>query len=452
MNSNLFGRKFGRFALVCLLSLILPFLNSCKKETTDVTDILSTVPSSASVVLGINLHSLLDKAGCTVKDSQITPGKELSEWLNSSTSKNMETVKLILNGDSGIDPVGALLFVDAYNSYLTAVLADTQKFIEFIQTASGNTFAETDGVNVCGNVAIIGAQMWVSLNNNYSIDAKAVKNYSKLESTQSFSQNPFAKNISEMTHDLVGWASTSAMMTQGMAFGNFAMMGMAMNATFDGASAASLFVDFKKGEAEADLTILNDKAEPAKYLFPTDKIDVDLVKSIGHDATFLMALSLTKETTRKIDNLSKSLGGNMFGPFLNMISSVDGTIAGALTNPDDPQAGISAAIATDGNPSLDLMNALSMLGTTKKDGKVVRLNNGILKGGLDIAEFADKMKGSVFAVAIDLDSPGVNLSEAGVKTLIGLAQPDKSGITFKFVLASTEPGENMLITILKKSK
>ena len=90
-----------------MLAFMLPVLNSCKKESADVTDLLSSVPSSAGVVVGFNLQSPLEKSGCKVDGSEITPGAEVASFLESRKdvkSSEREIVKLILNGESGIDP------------------------------------------------------------------------------------------------------------------------------------------------------------------------------------------------------------------------------------------------------------------------------------------------------------------------------------------------------------
>ncbi len=53
-----------RVMLMCLIVGLLPALNSCKKDSADISDLVSKVPSSAEAVIGINLGSLLEKAGC----------------------------------------------------------------------------------------------------------------------------------------------------------------------------------------------------------------------------------------------------------------------------------------------------------------------------------------------------------------------------------------------------
>ena len=125
-------KEFG-LMLLCLMVAFAP-LTSCQKEkTANVEDLLSTVPSSAGMVVGFNLSSLLEKAGCKIDGSSVTPGKEIKESLDAAPAgKQNDLIKALLSGETGIDPVGAILFTDAYNTYFTAAIADTEKYSDFI--------------------------------------------------------------------------------------------------------------------------------------------------------------------------------------------------------------------------------------------------------------------------------------------------------------------------------
>ena len=73
-----FSVKGWSMAMLCLLIAALPALQSCdNKKSADVSDLLSTVPSSAATVIGLDLRTMLEKAGCKVEGSTITPGKEV---------------------------------------------------------------------------------------------------------------------------------------------------------------------------------------------------------------------------------------------------------------------------------------------------------------------------------------------------------------------------------------
>jgi len=435
----------------------MPALSSCKKEVADTSDLLSTVPSSAGVVVGVNLKSVLEKAGCKVDGSDITPGGDVQKWIDGqkgSTDSQREAMKLVLSGESGIDPVGAIFFTDAYNSYLTAMLADTSKFLEFVKKQTGKEFTETDGVKICGNIAVEGAQMWICISSSDTIDPKAIKNYSSLEQAQSFMTNSFAGKISNMTNDLIGWAQIKSFSGSGMSFGDMAKLNMFAAMLFENATSVSFTYDFLKGKMEGSAVVLNDKGEPAKYLLPADKIDVDKVKALASNAELVGAVSITKDLMKKIENVSSSLGGNMFGVVLNMLGSLDGTVAVALSSLDfdNMSQGISGVITTDGNPSPDLMSLLSNVAPPRKDGNLVKFSSGVVSGGLDVARAADFLKGATLGVVINAGASDLGGKKDGFKTVAMSLNPEKNGIVLKVMVTGIDEDENMLLTMLKNNK
>lgn len=445
-----------RFAMLCIVLAAIPSLTSCKKEVSDTTGLLSTVPSSASAVVGLNIRTMLEKAGCKVDGADITPGEVVEGWLarkaNSTASEN-EAMRLVLSGESGIDPVGAIFFVDAYNSYLTAMLADTGKFQEFVEKQSGQKFTEADGVKTCGNVAMSGAQMWVCLSSQATIDPKAVKNYSALDESQSFMSNPYSADIAGMTDDIVGLVQTGLISSgRSGSFIGAAKTNMALGLLFEDASAFAMKCNFLKGKMELRAEVFNSKGETAKFLLPTSKIDTDLVKSLGSQAEAVMVLSISKDLMKKIDQAGSSLGGNMFGAFIKMFGSIDGTVAAAVSDLDNFSDGLSGAVTTDGNPSNDLMQLLSQFGATRKDGKVVRITNGTPKGSLEMSKAADYFKGAMIGIMINADASDLGGPKEGLKTLAFSLAPEGKGITASIDIEGTDPAENMLVTLIKNNK
>ncbi|MDE6337463.1 MAG: DUF4836 family protein [Muribaculaceae bacterium] len=303
MKKTVISVKTLGIALLCAFVALIPSLTSCQKDkTADVNELLSTVPSSAGVVVGFNLNALLEKAGCKVEGSSITPGKELQEILASSESSSnqaKESIKMILSGESGIDPVGAIVFTDAYNTYLTAALADTEKFCDFVVKQTELPFENADGnVKVSGNIAVSGAQMWVGITSS-TIDAKAVKNYASLDNAQSFASLDVASDIATMTHDVVGYGQIKNFSRSGLPLGNATTMTLAAGFLFENASALTFNLDFLKGEFTSKVMLLNDKGNPAKFLLPANKISLDEVKRLPATANAIVAVPSPKTLSRK---------------------------------------------------------------------------------------------------------------------------------------------------------
>lgn len=450
---KLFSVKGWGMAMLCLMVAVGAALQSCdNKKAADVSDLLSTVPSSAATVVGFDLRNMLEKAGCKVDGTTITPGKEVEALINAENGvndSNRETLRMLLSGESGIDPVGAIYFADAYNSYVTAVVADTEKFTAFVEKLQNGSFEDAESnVKTNGNIALSGAQMWVCVSSNNTIDAKAVKNYAGLQESQSFLSSDFAPAIAKMTHDIVGYSQLKGF-TKGMSLSNAATMNLVSGLLFDNASALSFNVDFLNGKATAQAILLNDKGQTAKYLLPADKIDVEKVKGLATTANLVGAMSITKDLIKKIEKMGESLGGNMLSSVTGPLSSLDGTAAIALSNLENPGEGVSAIVTTDGNPSLDLMQMLSQFGGTQKDGKNVKVVNGTVSGQLSVDDAAEFLKGSTFGFVVYADGAGVTGSKLGMKSVgLNLAS-EKGGVALNVCATTTSESENSLLTIIR---
>ncbi|MDE5975903.1 MAG: DUF4836 family protein [Muribaculaceae bacterium] len=439
-----------RLALLCLLAALIPALNSCKQEPSDVSSLLATVPSSSGMVVGINLKSVLEKAGCEVDGSSIKAGKEVKEWLGKlpADAKNAETLRLFLNGDSGIDPLGAVFFSDAYNVYATAMLADTDKFISFVEKQSGSKFADEDGsVKVCGNVAVLGAQMWLCTSATY-IDAKAVKNYATLSESQNFMSKDVSAPLAEMKTDVVGWADINTIMKNNLPFGQMAQVNLIMGALYDNPASLAFSLDFKKGNMEAQTVVLNDKGDKAKFLLPTKKIDTGLVKGLGGNADLVVAACVTKDLVKKVEKMLSSLGGGMFSNEIKALGSLDGTVAVAQGIPQDGKEGTNGVAVTDGNPSLDLMNILSRFGQTRKDGNNVFFSEGTMAGPLNVETIAGEMDGAWLGVAFGADKVGSRQPQ-GIKDVVLIFRPDGNGLTLNVKVNAKDDSKNILLQIVK---
>ncbi len=440
-----------RIALLCMLAFMLPVLNSCKKESADVTDLLSSVPSSAGVVVGFNLQSLLEKSGCKVDGSEITPGAEVASFLESRKdvkSSEREIVKLILNGESGIDPVGAIFFTDAYSSYLTVSIADTQKFTDFVEKQSGQSFADAGiDVRTCANVAIKGAQAWVCVSSDDAIDNKAIANYSTLAEGQSFVSNGFASNISTMTNDIVGWGEIKGIMKAARMYGEMTTVNLLSGMLFEDAASLSFTMDFLKGKLESSVSVLNSKGKPAKYLLPADKIDVATVKSIAKTAQMYGAVCVTKDLVKKLEKMASSFGGSSAAEMFNSLKTLDGTVAVAFSDDDSFGDNISGVVTTDGAPTLDLMSLISRVAPVRKEDNLVRFSKGAVKGEIDVEESADLLKGSTMGVVMDMQSKMVNAG-SDFRTLAISLVPASGGIKVDITVESADDSKNILLSLL----
>lgn len=449
MNKKANLKSAIRAVLLCMLALLLPALNSCKKESVNLTDLLATVPSSSSVVVGINVESMLKKANCKVDGSQIIPGKEVQSFLNGDSFKNSKNGKIaaiLLNGESGIDPIGSIFFKDAYNDYLTFALADTGKFKSFIEQETGETFsAAGNDVQVCANVAIKGAQAWVT--DGTTIDAKAISNYSSLDSGQSFLSKDFSEKIATMTSDIVGWGEIKKILDDNLGFSQRSTLNLGLGILFEEAQSIVFSIDMLKGEAKASMSVYNKDGKPAKYLLPSDKINAETVKKIGSSANAVFALSITKDLIKKFDSLLSSFGGEM-SKAADALKSVDGTAALALSNMNSLD-NISGIVTTDGKAGLPLMQMISAIAPITKDGKFVLFSKGALSGELEVATAADYLKNATLGMVINVAVTDLNKRTVNdLKTVVVAFEPKSGSVECKVTLKAADESRNILLPLI----
>lgn len=438
--------------ILCMLAIMMPALNSCKKESVNNADLLASVPSSSSVVVGINVGSLLNKSGCKVEDSRIVPGKEVEALLakiSATPSKQSEIARMLLNGESGIDPVGAVFFKDAYNEYLTVAIADTRKFKEFVEKETGEQFAAAGGdVEVCGNVAVKGAQAWIA--SGTVIDPKAVANYSTLESGQSFMAKEVAGKLAEMTSDICGWGEISKLAGGNLTLSDRSTMRMALGMLFDDAQSLLFSIDLLKGEAKVSSQVLGKEGKPAKYLLPADKIDIETVKKTGFKANAIIAISVTKDLIKKIDNLLTSFGGSQMERVTNALKSIDGTMAVAFGNLGDPSESMRGVVTTDGKAGLDLMQFISSIAPINKEGNLVKFSKGEVDGSLEIAKDAPLLKGATMGMVLNLQGAGLKGAPMDCfKTLVLTFVPKDGSVECAVTLKAADESRNVLLPVIE---
>lgn len=438
------------------LTLMVLALSSCKKDTVDVTDLLKSVPSSAAGVIVFNVSGMLEDAGCKVKDHKIQAGPEMEKFLAKKSNIMQENMKVLFEGNTGIEPAGAVVFYDSNRAFLTFALYDTNLFTEYVEKQKGLTFSdEGAGVKVGGNIAVKGAQAWVCLTSGKSIDADAIASYASLGSAQSFLVTPMGEKLLTEEDDIRGWAILKTFFNQVLDRSQRSMFTMGLGFFFENAESVKFKVDFKKGEVEAEAVVLNDKGKPAKYQLPTDKLDVATLKGLGTTCDGMMAFTLTPKLVKKFEKISDALGGALLGSVTDWLKNIDGTV-GVISGGEGEGRSFSGVMTTKGEVSQSLKDLISSnLGSISEDGKYLKFSEGDVKGALSVEECAEELKGSCLGFVVSasaLANIGYDSSNLeGFKNFIMKMSPESGGIELEFEANTFNEKENALLTILKSA-
>lgn len=436
-----------------VLSLTLILLTGCKSDRNDLSDLLKTVPSSAAAVIGIHFDDLVEDAGCKIENNQIKPGKELLPLIERMSQGNKKDLQVFLDGDTGISLESAVMFYDAGRTFLTFYLYDNKKFKDFVEKESGATFQEEAGVQLINNVAYKGNQAWVCLSSYRRIDPDGIAAYADLSESQSYLQNKLAKIILESDEDIVGCGSFNALISNILDRGQATGVSLFSGLLFDDVDALAFNMDFEKGEAEFELSFLNEQGKPAKYLLPAKKIDIKTVKMLEGTCNSLLALTVTPKTFEKLEKLGSAFGGGFFGKLTDSFKNIDGTIAVASSG-DDLQNS-NGIITTTGEVSADAKSIISNASETmKEEGDYIRFSKGQVSGALSIDNVAELLKDYCLGAVFDMKSvegkigfdPKVAASFSTVT--VGL-KPDDGGVKLKAEVKAVDQKENILVSLFK---
>ena len=446
--------KIRNFCLL-LLAVLMPVLNSCKKETVDVTQLLSTVPSSAAGVVVLNIEDMLEGMGCKIKDHVVTPSPELSQLIDQASTKEKQQILQMFDGEGGIEPKGAVVFYDANRVYLTFALYDVKKFCDFVEKHNGTPFSDgSNGVKVNGNVAVKGAQAWVNIGSNRNIDSDAIAAYANLGNSQSFLVTPNGEKLLVEEDDIRGWAMINTFVNEMLSRSDRSMFTLGLGFLFEDAESVRFKVDFDKGEMESEAIVLNDKGKPAKYLLPTDKVDTGVLKTLGDSCDAMMAFTVNSKLIKKFDQILSAFGGSFFGNLNEMFKNVDGTMGFITSGNMDSMSGV---ITTKGEVSKELKDLISnQIAPVSQDGKYLRFAKGQVAGNMNVAESAEELKGCCLGIVADiagLNSTGYDAKNvSGFKNIVLKFEPESGGLEIKLDIKTTDEKENSLITFLRNSK
>lgn len=441
------------FGFTVLLALA---LGSCTSDkSADAGDLIATVPSDASFVATVNLAQLLDKAGCKVDGSKITPSEEVKSVFGNRNSdskgrsgmQNQAMAEDFYNGKSGIDPTVAVVFKVGYYTYLTGIAADPAQFKASVEKNYGDTFSREGDFDVAGNVALADNQFWVNLDKG-AIDEKELAHFRTLSQSQSFASNAYASQLSKISTDLEGWGNIAALLnTAGLSFQDRATAQVTLQLLFEDPADMAFSLNFGKGTAEATATVLNSKGKEAKFLLPAEPVDLKTIDRIGGNADILAAVNVPAKLMKKLKEDTDSKSPSTLGYMLEQLKGIDGTIAFAMTQ--GTTHGFKAVISTDGQNTAALSALLDNQGATVvKDGNYLVASEGAMEGSTSVSELAKSLKGTVAGVSGSLPENVAPVS-LPLKSCSFALRPHGSGMQIELKLALTNDKENFLITALR---
>lgn len=437
--------------LAVITLVITSLLSSCSGDNADVSELLATVPADATSVIAINVKSLVEKSGSKIDGSKIVPGDEVRKLLstNITNAENKKIIRSILNGESGIDPTVAVIFLEGTDLYITGFLAEPDKFKTFMAKESGGEFSDSNGISTMDNVAFKGNQFWISNSRSRnSIDPEQITRFLALDDKLSFLSNSYSPKLSSFSNDIDGWANLSSLYNASdMSFQQKAMAGLALAGLFSDAQDIAFHANFEKGKLTTGLSVLNSKGVAAQFNLPTDRIDVGMIKELSTSGDILVATAISPKL---VEQLRKDFGDKNIpglGMIMPALSAIDGTCV-----IEGGENGFKGAFSTKGDATAALSDLISEFtgATVNKDGKILRFQKGLVDGKIKNDEVADLFKGAMIAAVIsDNMSRKNSLDTFPFKDMFMALIPAENSMQLEVTVNSGYPKENYLLTFIK---
>lgn len=426
---------------MALVGVLLMMAGCSKDKSADVADLLKTVPSDASLVMVMDLESILEEMDCSVSGGVIKPGKDVIKAFEPLTDKS-QLKNLEKFNDAGIDWTVAAIFVEGYNSYLTGFLNDSGKFKDFVEERFGEKWA-TGEINTCGNVAMEGERFWVCLNSRNTIVANDIRHFNTLSEKQSILSNKNVTKLQDLKTEMAGWGDISGVLNfAGLDFSSRAIVKLAMETVFEDAVELEWVVDLDNDELKSEIEIINSKGGIAKFNFPVELVDGDVIRNLNVSAAGIGAVAVSKKMIEQIKAETSKESFSLIGAFVNMmLGCVDGTAAFAIGTQD----AVSGIISTNGHGATDLIDALKQFGmNVNKEGDALLVSRGVVSGPLSSADAAEMLKGSVMGVAF-----GGFDELSQMKTLSLTFHSEKGGLKGEIKAKGKDPKKKFLLNFIQ---
>lgn len=380
------------FALYPLLLLaLLPGLlfSSCSSDSAvDVEELLQSVPADAAMVMVVNTESLAKKEGVVIDGKQMKFNEILAQ-ADVADAKQFAPL-LVVAPDSPM-----VIFNSTYKYYITGYVNKTGEFKKAVQEAVGAQFSTQEGVDVAGNYAIISNRFWCVLNSS-NIDAKDVKYLKELPADRSFANNSAAKEMTEISDDVKGWAGIAGLTRQ--MSGDFAERSMAqagLATVFDDAQSIIYSVNVEKDKVVADAGIYNSKGNPSKINISVEEVDVDVINKLSGTADGVVAMGIPNKMVKQIIEAANKQGPSMAGAMLSGFTCLDGTVAAALGS-KNPENNFKGVVETDGSSTSSISELIAMTqAKTSVEGKLLFAEKGQVAGASSVSDLAKPLKGAV---------------------------------------------------------
>ena len=384
--------------LALAILVIITAAGCSKSGNDDSASLLRTVPADASSVVMMNIGHTAKSLGCKTDGTTIKLSDKLQKALDESKAIKDDDRRLfkdICEGKTGI-ALTTVVYFSAARSYLTGLLDDPDKFVDYISrmnatdSVSAAPVKEEDGGRVIGATAVVGNQFWVCVTG--TPDVEQLRYYQNLNEKQSYASSDASELLRKDDEAVTYVADISRTLNSIPEAGKIRM---ATSMMFEDIAYVAGSANFSGNTFKASAMVLDSDMKPAELTLPTEKIDASVIKSFGQGADLYFAAGLSQKLTKKLADLAGTLMGPSGNTVSGPISQIDGTIA---IRANDNAAETEVRVQTTGKDFAELSNIIQNLSgmTVTRDGNMLAATRGSkeFSGNISPSEAAGRMKGA----------------------------------------------------------
>lgn len=401
-------KKQLTLAMLALLAVIVAGCSNSPEVEAELKAMYKKVPADAEMVISGSLKKIVEQFGGKVKDGSIEWGKdaELPELAGGKKSGLKDALKEIHDLSEGIDASAFVGFVQKgqfYGIFKVRDLAALKASIDEHAKGPWEKFGKIEykkGYYLTDN----GEYLWIAEHVNFEV----FEDWQILSEVGSFLGNEYAAKMAASTDAVNLWASLDGLYSK-MSFSEQAQARLMVGMLFEQPKYFVGHANFDKKSVNMEMYLTTSDYKPAKCVIDVAKIDPAVVSGLGGNANVIAAVNISQNLVGQIKDLGKSMGSALPGEVMSLISPLDGTMAGAFGNLDNPEAGYKAVVTTNGQEDAALAQFLGTMGNVTIKGKSLGVSKGNYGDGmLVVADAAKKMKDAWLAVALAGDEDGIS--------------------------------------------
>lgn len=435
--------------LLSLLAAVAVTLASCSDKNAE--KLIQTVPVNTKMLNIVNTEKLASELNEQGK-------KTIEQFLQKQKAEgNNKLAAYLLGENSPLDPSVPFIVFEYKNGLIATFMTRSgSTFREDIEKELSTSFSKENGIwkTPDNTIFVNGDQAWIAPHYP-EITSSDIKKMSEMTKVGSMLSLDCVGEMLENDADISSLLNLAGL-TQA-SFGN-AQSALILNTLFASPKYLYTCINFEKGKAVGETTVLNDKGKPAAMSIKPKKIDLDALKKFEARGNIFFATALDSQVIGNLTAKFKNLAPMNAGIF-NLIEQIDGDILVVINSEKTSELpGSMAGMVTfkDAESARKCVELLSEGGELAESGVTIMAEDKYLfasigvQTGKTISEVSKNFEGTGLGLVIlapegaGKETSPFDLASSIIVKLDDIGDSAKLNFTI-----NTKPGQNSLNSLIE---